>query len=84
MLFKSTSLSLLIQVHDDGEGVDPAIAHKIFDMFFRGSDKSHGIGLGLYIVKKAIDRLNGTINWGCTEGKSIFRIGLPLVPFSVI
>ena len=34
---------------------------RIFEMFFRVSEKSTGSGLGLYIVKEAIEKLNGKI-----------------------
>ena len=34
---------------------------RIFEMFFQAHEKSEGSGLGLYIVKEAICKLNGTI-----------------------
>src|SRR3712207_8198684 len=35
---------------------DPVYQQKIFDMFVRASEKSDGSGLGLYIVKQAVDK----------------------------
>jgi K+-sensing histidine kinase KdpD len=52
----------LIEVIDDGDGIpenDSKI--KFFDMFYRGSEKSKGSGLGLYAAKKALEKLNGSI-----------------------
>ncbi len=69
--------TLLITVQDDGEGIAPDIAPKIFNMFVRGSGKSGGSGLGLYIAKKATELLKGSIEFSRTEGKTIFVIAIP-------
>ena len=52
---------LKIDVVDNGRGIDPRIQSKVFNMFFRGTEKSKGSGLGLYIVKNAVEKLNGSI-----------------------
>jgi signal transduction histidine kinase len=52
---------LNIIVKDNGEGIPEELLDKIFEMYFRGSENSKGNGLGLYIVKKAIEQLNGSI-----------------------
>ena len=52
---------LKIEVSDNGRGIDPRIQSKVFNMFFRGTEKSKGSGLGLYIVKNAVEKLNGSI-----------------------
>jgi signal transduction histidine kinase len=41
---------------------------RVFEMFFRGNDNSKGNGLGLYIVKKAIEKLQGKIHFESTYG----------------
>jgi signal transduction histidine kinase len=47
-------------------------------MFFRGTESSKGSGLGLYILKNALDKLNGTINVESAYGKgSKFIVFLP-------
>ena len=38
-------------------------------MFFRGSEKSIGSGLGLYLVKKAVEKLNGRIELSSVENQ---------------
>ncbi len=51
-----------ITFSDNGIGIEPANQEKIFNMFYRASEQSDGSGLGLYIVKNAIDKLSGTIS----------------------
>ena len=42
-------------------GIKTEYQSKIFDMFYRASEKSYGSGLGLYIVQTAVKKLKGTI-----------------------
>jgi signal transduction histidine kinase/ligand-binding sensor domain-containing protein len=67
-----------ITISDSGIGISKEHVEKIFNMFFRGSDQSKGSGLGLYLVKVAVEKLNGTITVESTFGKSTtFSITLP-------
>ena len=50
-----------IIIEDNGEGIAPQFQERIFEMFYRGSNNSTGSGLGLYILKEAIEKLNGKI-----------------------
>jgi PAS domain S-box-containing protein len=50
-----------IVVEDNGSGIDPLYIDRIFDMFYRASESSYGSGLGLYIAKNAVSKLQGTI-----------------------
>jgi signal transduction histidine kinase len=46
-------------------------------MFFRLSARSNGAGIGLYIVKEIVKKLNGTIQVSSEEGKgTIFELTL--------
>jgi PAS domain S-box-containing protein len=47
---------------DNGIGIDEANLNKIFEMFYRATEQSDGSGIGLYIVKNAVDKLGGQIN----------------------
>lgn len=69
-----------IAVSDNGLGINEQHIGKIFEMFYRTSDTSAGSGLGLYIVKETIKKLNGSIEVESrvNEG-SIFSFQLPLV-----
>lgn len=70
---------LMIEVEDNGIGIDDQYKPKIFDMFFRANDTMKGSGLGLYIVKETLEKLGGRIDLTSQLGKgSVFRIELPL------
>lgn len=49
------------EVSDNGIGIKPDIIPSIFKMFYRGTDRSSGAGLGLYIAKLVVEKLKGTI-----------------------
>lgn len=66
-----------IVFEDNGIGISPELQDKVFNMFFRATEKSEGAGLGLYIVKEAIDKLGGTIEMKSVFGQStIFTMRL--------
>jgi signal transduction histidine kinase len=52
---------VLIEVEDNGVGIPIEHQEKIFQMFYRATQEAEGSGLGLYILKRSVDRLNGTI-----------------------
>jgi PAS domain S-box-containing protein len=71
---------LRIEVTDNGIGIAAQYKDKIFNMFFRAHNISHGTGLGLYIVHNSVEKLNGKINMDSIEGKgTTFIISLPKV-----
>ena len=51
-----------IEVIDNGQGIDEKHLQNIFTMFYRGNNELAGSGLGLHIVKEAVDKLEGTIS----------------------
>ena len=54
--------NLLLEVIDNGIGIAPEHQDKIFDMFFRATDTNKsGSGIGLFMVKEAVELLEGTI-----------------------
>ncbi len=68
----------VIAVKDHGPGIDVNLKDKIFDMFYRGNVLSSGNGLGLYLVKCALGKINGSIDLDTKEGSySHFTITLP-------
>jgi PAS domain S-box-containing protein len=58
-----------IRIRDNGEGIPSDSVSKIFDMFFRASRRGTGSGLGLYIVREAIQKIKGTIEVKSELGK---------------
>jgi signal transduction histidine kinase len=73
--------TLRLVVIDNGNGISTAAADRIFDMFFRGTEASQGLGLGLYMVKLAAERLGGTVRLCSSEGPgAAFEVNLPTRP----
>lgn len=66
---------------DNSGGIKDEVASQIFYMFYRGHEHSEGPGLGLYIVKQALDRLGGKIYLVDThDDKTHFKIIIPFNP----
>jgi len=66
-------------IEDNGVGIPENQLDKIFQMFYRASEKATGSGLGLYIVKESLEKLNGSIRCQSTVGKgSIFTVTIPM------
>jgi len=61
--------NLLLEVADNGTGIPAEALEKVFDMFYRGTLLSKGSGLGLYLVKNAVERLGGHIKVSSEENK---------------
>lgn len=53
---------LKIVISDNGIGIKKEHHHKIFDMFYRTNDSYNGTGLGLYIVRNSLQKINGAIS----------------------
>ncbi|MGN6646984.1 MAG: 7TM diverse intracellular signaling domain-containing protein [Cytophaga sp.] len=73
--------NIRISFKDNGLGIPESILPKIFNMFYRGNTESKDdTGLGLYIVKKAVVKLGGTIDVSSKVGEGTeFIIILPRV-----
>lgn len=73
-----------IQVQDYGKGIPAADLPHLFSRFYqaaRGTNKSKGLGLGLYIAQELITAHGGQITAVSEEGKgTMFTIRLPLLP----
>lgn len=72
-----TGGAVVIEITDEGPGIDEEIAGKIFQPFF--TTKSSGSGLGLAIVKNIIEAHSGSITVSNSEtGGACVRIKLPI------
>ncbi len=70
--------SATIEFSDNGIGIEERYLAKVFDMFFRATEKNRGAGLGLYIVKEAVEKLHGSIFVESTVGAgTVFRLQIP-------
>jgi signal transduction histidine kinase len=67
-----------ITVRDNGIGIENEHQGRVFDMFYRASERSKGSGLGLYIVKESVDKLQGAIHLKSQAGVgSTFTVEIP-------
>jgi PAS domain S-box-containing protein len=63
---------------DNGIGIEEKNLAKVFEMFYRATEQSDGSGIGLYIVKNAVDKLGGQISVASRLGQGTrFSIILP-------
>jgi PAS domain S-box-containing protein len=68
----------VIEICDNGGGIDKAIIDNIFDTYFTTKHKSQGTGLGLYMTKQIIEqKFNGTISVKNDRSGALFTIRIP-------
>ena len=69
---------LIIELSDNGCGMDPETQSKIFDPFFTTKASGQGTGLGLYVCQDLVKGLDGRIEVESEPGRgSVFRVVLP-------
>jgi signal transduction histidine kinase len=68
-----------IYFEDRGIGIDENYFNRIFEMYFRGTELSKGNGLGLYVVKCGVEKLEGNIHLESKkEDYTLFKINIPI------
>lgn len=68
----------ILSVADNGLGIPPADEPKLFQMFKRFHPQhAQGSGLGLYILRKSVEHLGGTVAYRRQDKGSIFTVTLP-------
>lgn len=71
---------VVIEIKDDGPGIDEKIQHKVFDPFFTTKAVGEGTGLGLSVVHGIVKQHDGAITLSSTLGKgACFTIMLPRI-----
>lgn len=74
---KKTGHNFLIEIRDNGKGMDKEELSHIFDMFY--TTKTRGLGLGMYLVKKIIEAHGGEISAESSPSRGVkFTIKIPL------
>ena len=70
--------SLEVMVKDNGIGISEEEIGSVFDFFYRGKNTGKGSGIGMYLAKSAVRKLNGTIDIQSQPGVGTeVRISIP-------
>ncbi len=56
---RNPDASAVLEVSDEGQGIDPGQRDKVYNMFY--SERTHGAGIGLALVRQIVDAHGGTI-----------------------
>lgn len=76
--FESDDKKQKIYIIDNGLGIEKHQLKRIFTMFYRGTERSKGSGLGLFIVDETVTALGGKIKVKSEPGKGTeFKVSLP-------
>lgn len=72
-------LALVIEVADQGPGIDDALRERLFEEGVRGNQSTvPGYGLGLHVVRRVANLHGGSIEWRPNQPRgSVFRLMLP-------
>jgi two-component system NtrC family sensor kinase len=69
----------VLEVCDNGPGVDPRIAQRIFDPFFTTRERTGGTGLGLWLARSIVEEEGGRLTFHeIPGGGACFRVDLPV------
>jgi len=70
--------NFIFEIVDNGLGIPKDKQGDLFSMFHRFHPRvSFGSGLGMYMIKKSIDAINGKIEYEDTDTGSTFRVIIP-------
>lgn len=80
---KKQGLMIQTKIKDDGIGIDPSEHELVFHKFYRAENgrktKPEGTGLGLFMSRKVVEQMKGTVKLSSRLGKgSEFYVLLPL------
>lgn len=78
--YKTEGEEVSIVIEDSGKGITEDDMKHLFEAYFRGSNSNNisGEGIGLYVVKENLDKINGAISVESEHGKgSRFIIKFP-------
>ena len=74
---RAEGAQVVVRVTDDGPGIPEEVKSRIFDPFFTTKPVGQGPGLGLDIVRRLVDRNDGSIEVESEPGRTEFRVALP-------
>lgn len=68
---------VVVDVMDDGPGVDPLLGERVFEPFVSGKPEGSGSGLGLTVAKEIVATHRGTLSYDSRPGRTVFTVSLP-------
>ncbi|HRH64942.1 MAG TPA: PAS domain-containing sensor histidine kinase [Bacteroidia bacterium] len=75
---EETDEGIELEIADNGKGIPETVKNRMFEMFYRGHPDSNGSGLGLFIVKNALEKMKGKIRFESDPGKgTTFYVSIP-------
>lgn len=78
IIITETDNGAKLVISDNGMGISPDIQAYVLEPFFKGTNFSEGNGLGLYLVQKAVDKLEGELSFtSAVHQQTIFTVELP-------
>jgi signal transduction histidine kinase len=71
--------AVVVEIRDDGPGMDPALQERVFEPFFTTKEAGRGSGLGLSITRRIVSEHGGQLELESAPGEgSCFRVRLPI------
>jgi signal transduction histidine kinase len=70
----------VVRVTDNGRGIDPAIADRLFDPFVTTRSREESSGLGLAVAKQIAEQHGGTLTLEGADAGASFALRLPAAP----
>lgn len=70
--------NLLVEVWDNGPGIDPEIHSRIFEPFFTTKPVGVALGLGLDAVNRIVTKHRGVVSVDSRPGETCFQVRLPI------
>lgn len=67
----------LVEVTDDGPGIDPEVRDRIFDPFFTTKSVNKGTGIGLDVVARIVANHGGQVSFDSNPGRTTFSVRIP-------
>jgi signal transduction histidine kinase len=72
---------VLLEVKDEGEGMDEETSRRAFEPFFTGRPGKKGTGLGLAVVHRLVEAAGGFVRLESAPGRgTTMRVHLPCAP----
>jgi signal transduction histidine kinase len=73
-----TGKTAIVEVRDDGSGIDPAIQSRIFEPFFTTKPIGTALGLGLDTVQRIVNKHSGSVAVDSKPHATCFQVRIPI------